>query len=161
MAGKMFEKLDKLKKQTRQFFEYILDTHSPDHEIKHGRYVYILYDEKRKSGEEIVYVGQTHEPFSRIVGHQRDKEFTHFTYYKVPKDVDVNALERALIKWYRPFWNKTHNHRKKKSYEIANRQIVVFNEAFESRYAPVRQELLNVMRDFRILTQKYRELLNK
>ena len=68
--------------------------------------IYILFD-----GDEIVYVGQSKSPYSRLSSHQRDKHFNAVRLLPCLKH-RMSYWEKKLIKKYSPKLNKTHNENK-------------------------------------------------
>lgn len=72
--------------------------------------VYILYRD-----EEVVYVGQSINPYQRMAQHLRDKEFTHIRIL-ICRKCRMNFWEQKLIQAYNPMYNVTHN--KKKSTKL-------------------------------------------
>jgi len=68
--------------------------------------IYILFD-----GDEIVYVGQSKSPYSRLSAHQRDKHFSAVRLLPCLKH-RMSYWEKKLIKKYSPKLNKTHNENK-------------------------------------------------
>lgn len=55
-------------------------------------------------GEEIIYIGQTRCTARRISEH-RDKNYDEVLVYDVREGVNVDDLETALIRFYRPALN--------------------------------------------------------
>ena len=72
--------------------------------------VYILY-----RNEEVVYVGQSINPYQRMAQHLRDKEFTHIRIL-ICRKCRMSFWEQKLIQAYNPMYNVTHN--KKKSTKL-------------------------------------------
>ena len=70
--------------------------------------VYILYFH-----DEVVYVGQSTNPYQRMSQHMRDKRFTHIRVMTC-KRTRMSHWEKRLIQFYRPRYNVTHN--KKRSH---------------------------------------------
>ena len=68
--------------------------------------IYILFD-----GDEIVYVGQSKSPYSRLSSHQRDKHFNAVRLLPCLKH-RMSYWEKKLIKKFSPKLNKTHNENK-------------------------------------------------
>jgi len=65
--------------------------------------IYFLLD-----GLEVIYVGQSINLLSRIVGHRRDKkEFDRILYLPVAQ-ADLNKIEQSWIRKLKPRLNKTH-----------------------------------------------------
>ena len=66
--------------------------------------IYFLFD-----GQELVYVGKGWNCLLRIAEHTRkdsDKKFTSWNYMYIENDRERNELERALIRTYKPKFNK-------------------------------------------------------
>ncbi len=74
----------------------------PKIEVKRIRCIYFLY-----KGEEIVYIGQSINMFSRLFQHiaEKIKEFDSLRYMEVPELIDLDNLEKHLIIKYRPVYN--------------------------------------------------------
>ena len=68
--------------------------------------IYILFD-----GDEIVYIGQSKSPYSRLTSHQKDKHFNAVRLLPCLKH-RMSYWEKKLIKKYSPKLNKTHNENK-------------------------------------------------
>ena len=68
--------------------------------------IYVLFD-----GDEIVYIGQSKSPYSRLSSHQKDKHFNAVRLLPCLKH-RMNYWEKKLIKKYSPKLNKTHNENK-------------------------------------------------
>lgn len=65
--------------------------------------VYILF-----RGDEVVYVGQSQNPYARMAQHLKDKRFTHIRVMSCRK-LRARHWEEKLIKAYRPEYNIVHN----------------------------------------------------
>lgn len=65
--------------------------------------VYILFRD-----DEVVYVGQSQNPYARMAQHLKDKRFTHIRIMSCSKS-RARYWEEKLIKAYRPEYNKVHN----------------------------------------------------
>lgn len=72
-----------------------------------GGSVYVLFD-----GNNVVYVGQSVNPMSRIGTHNRDKTFTHYRIMACLKR-RMNYWESLLISRYKPRYNKAGLDKKK------------------------------------------------
>ena len=68
--------------------------------------VYILY-----RNEEVVYVGQSINPYQRMAQHLRDKEFTHIRIL-ICRKCRMSFWEQKLIQAYNPMYNVTHTKKK-------------------------------------------------
>jgi len=123
MANKMFEDLEKLEAATRKIFLDILEMDPGLFEVPNGEYIYMLYD-GTQGKDCIVYIGQSEDLLSRLGSHLRDKVFTHFAYYLIPYNVDINVLEMALIKYFQPIYNSQDMGEISRKYEklIENRR---------------------------------------
>lgn len=80
------------------------------HELpKSGRYIYMLFD-----GDDLVYIGQTKDPNSRLWSHQKDKDFdsvslsTRGPYGGLLNKQSVSTLEKRLIRNLSPKLNVQH-----------------------------------------------------
>ena len=69
----------------------------------HGPSVYILYHY-----DDVVYVGQSINPISRIGTHSKDKKFTHFRILRCARS-RMGHWEKKLIQEYRPCYNISGN----------------------------------------------------
>ena len=78
-------------------------------------------------GEEVVYVGQTTQGYSRILQH-KDKIFDKVRYIECTKD-DLDTLESEYILKYSPLYNKTVN---TKHYISAQTAVHMINKEFFS-----------------------------
>ena len=67
--------------------------------------IYFLFD-----GDEIVYIGQSINPYSRITQHIKKKNFSHVRFLPCSSR-RMNYWEQKLISKYNPKYNKTHNKR--------------------------------------------------
>lgn len=65
--------------------------------------IYFLID-----GEEIVYVGQSLDVYSRVTAHRSNKDFTHYSHFECEK-ADANELEDMYITLLDPHYNKKLN----------------------------------------------------
>ena len=63
--------------------------------------VYILI--KR---EQIVYIGSTNNPKSRLSCHKRDKQFDYFSLIQCGSMGEAQTLEKLLISKFKPCYNK-------------------------------------------------------
>jgi len=73
--------------------------------FRHG--VYVLF-----SKNVVVYVGESINPYTRVISHMKDKEFDYFRVLYCRSN-RKKYWEKKLIESYRPKYNKTH---KPKSY---------------------------------------------
>ena len=73
--------------------------------FKHG--VYVLFNKNV-----VVYVGESINPYTRVISHMKDKKFDYFRVLYC-KENRKKYWEKKLIESYRPRYNKTH---KPKSY---------------------------------------------
>ena len=67
--------------------------------------IYFLFD-----GDEIVYIGQSINPYSRITQHIKKKKFSHVRFLPCSSR-RMNYWEQKLISKYNPKYNVTHNKR--------------------------------------------------
>ena len=67
--------------------------------------IYFLFD-----GDEIVYIGQSINPYSRITQHIKKKKFSHVRFLPCSSR-RMNYWEQKLIAKYNPKYNVTHNKR--------------------------------------------------
>jgi len=64
-------------------------------------FIYVLMDDN----ENIVYVGQSKNPVSRMAIHTKDKEFTKFKFFRCDPE-KVNQIEFALYAKHKPKFNR-------------------------------------------------------
>ena len=153
----MFEDLEKLEAATRKIFLDILEMDPGLFEVPNGEYIYMLYD-GTQGKDCIVYIGQSEDLLSRLGSHLRDKVFTHFAYYLIPYNVDINVLEMALIKYFQPIYNKQHDG-SRESEKNFPRQLTIIDQGLRSKYMPVRKELLQLSQDMGEISRKYEKLI--
>ena len=80
--------------------EMAFEAHTDDVGFENVVYFLIMEDE-------VVYVGQSAGHLeSRIRSHERDKAFERVFVLMVGKKENLNAVESAFIRYYKPFFNK-------------------------------------------------------
>ena len=72
--------------------------------------IYILYHQ-----DEVVYVGQSINPYQRMAQHMRDKRFTDIRIMSC-KRTRMSYWEQKLIQAYNPRYNVTHNKKKRRHF---------------------------------------------
>ena len=70
--------------------------------------IYLLIDQMQFEGEQVVYVGQSIQPYARMSQHLRDKFFTHIRVMPCRRD-RMSYWEKKLIQAFKPEYNRTHN----------------------------------------------------
>jgi len=65
--------------------------------------IYLLFRD-----DEVVYVGQSKNPYARMAQHLKDKRFTHVRIMSCRK-LRLRHWEEKLIKAYKPQYNIVHN----------------------------------------------------
>ena len=70
--------------------------------------IYLLIDQMQFEGEQVVYVGQSVRPYTRMSQHLKDKFFTHIRVMSCRRD-RMNYWEKKLIQAFKPEYNRTHN----------------------------------------------------
>lgn len=70
--------------------------------------IYLLIDQMELEGEQVVYVGQSVRPYTRMSQHLKDKFFTHIRVMPCRRD-RMNYWEKKLIQAFKPAYNRTHN----------------------------------------------------
>ena len=70
--------------------------------------IYLLIDQMELEGQQVVYVGQSIKPYTRMSQHLRDKFFTHIRVMPCRRD-RMNYWEKKLIQAFKPEYNRTHN----------------------------------------------------
>ena len=73
--------------------------------------IYLLIDQMQLEGEQVVYVGQSVRPYTRMSQHLKDKFFTHIRVMPCRRD-RMNYWEKKLIQAFRPEYNRTHNYKR-------------------------------------------------
>lgn len=70
--------------------------------IKNIKGIYFLY-----KNNDIVYIGQTKNLISRLAVHLADKnkDFDSYKFLELPHNMNLNKLERFLIKKFKPEYN--------------------------------------------------------